>query len=1396
MQKNIYANILAIGVAAVVFGARIACADGCGSSIVMPAVWEGPLTPSVVDEDLFIKSSLGDVILSGSVSIKAVNKDVTIFLCGDARIDGGSNNPRLYLEAGNGRTITFKVSHDLDFASTQEAFSIFARSGNAGTPGGNVVFQFTGGSCLSFGGVHGSASAPVQFYKIMDGTHVSFVRSPDESEQDRAQDVFVEIGHNAFVGYASPWDAGVGAHDRSYLFDPSNPGPGRFGLKIGNKGAFVVSGRFIGDPYSCDTTGADVNRGKLAGGSALLEIVSTRSGACAGFTVINGNATFSDFTQWNNNADGVQYGWILGANGVLRVGSGAYCDYIALCLDESPTFNVSPSSESSLADSCCQNLSGSTGSYIPLSDLPIRSIMKKRNASAFVVDGFCNCVGALPARVELADRSALFFRSGGDKDGCRESDEDVCYPWTIDPSKRARGLGNMVLDVEGLFVIVGSGTDRLNNPTKVEILSLYVEPTGGSVLIGGTQTEFPRRTFARDSKGRLRSYAPAYALINNEMTLCNTWLVHTDQNHAIYEKDDVASEPTYIGGDAIKLSLSPERPRIVFSNATFMVHTNVAFTGVDLAIPEGVVCDGDALTSYPDFCSTGTAHAFLAPERHCDNESNFIFFFNGYDIDNGTGRQMVLGTHVGSNAAGKIISRDSFLDIFPRSVVTNFPLRSTPLVEKLRLTTEANDSTIIEDAPIDPVAIEGENSVHTVFLGHASNISIGLQGLKAPPDVVSNPTLSIDGDTFSFVARGGVMNSPEASCVTGQGGIFVDYGGKIEVGPRVCSVNMGVAVTKSSSTGIVSLPGPIVRFAPRVGVADWKLNLNENNVIINPGSKLSDYTFNWLTAIKATGFVPYVPHNCDACHALPALAANLIGLPTISSAIDQLNIAGSRIGDPAHILVGKGGFVRELVFLNGYNSADAATAVVVLEAGGTFGLGSIHTSIDSLCSPVALGLHGITIVANGDGRVLLNEDAVINNVCHLVPGPGFADGGRLLITSASCRTIRVKSSGVLDLSAFSGLHAADQIIELGGSVRLVLEPGAKIVMGGCTLRFSDAAGLVCEPASPIAVLSSQSGYDDLRVQCMGRGTLEFTDCSFMSVPLNAFVGIEAQRDCVEATNLAFVLEGNARVSIGGPCGPGGAFQIGNTFSGGDVSFSLTINGSGAEFIIGEQGFVGLGAGIRTKGASDTETLNGNWYVSTTSDVKDISITVGKGTFTHNCIFSGSSTRASVLALGTGVGNFAVVLGGGTNSSTANTGPAGLRGGGNLVRVSSSTPAKLSITDTATNSVAMVASLALYKNIVSSTGAASAIFNFLKMDDVAGSDIKYNSRGVVGPFENHSVVVGYVDGNFLQRVPWITIAGGGGITTAQTHSLDVGAAALTLLKDATKPRGLKSVSVIG
>jgi hypothetical protein len=1343
-----------------------------GSMTVRAVTWSGSAT-DVVDEDLVITA---DSILTSTtnnyVRITANTTDVVVTLSQDVVITASDLVPTLFLETSQDYNIIFDVTHNLRFqgAGSPSITPMFI----AVRGGGHVVFNIDGGKSITFGknGTGGS----VKFYVIQDGTVVEINRTSIAPEAN----IVLGVEEGSLIGYASDHGVGTSTDDLGVIsFNPTNTGIGRMLLQLADKAAVVISGRHInnhsGDSY--DLKLSDIDTTTPAGCQAKFNIANTDPNAGASLLVANANQTLYTY-QVLHPATTTMYGFILSCNGRIVIDSGSYLDYVGLALDKCFTGTVhnAPCSLDYASNLCpaCDDSDTSTCS------LPVEQVFKKRNPSALIIDG-CQTGSTVAACIDMDDESALVLRSGVDCEGVVTTSTE--YPFTIDPNKRTPGAGNMVMDVEGCLTVAGSGPNQYLHPTKIEVLSLYVTPTGATVLIDGSASpkNFPARTFAKDAHGALRRYNSGYIFVNNNMVLCDTFLVHTDQNHKIYCNDDVRSEPTYVGGEAYRLN-GASRPRIIFSNSTCMIHTSLASSGVDFSVPNALSCCLPC-NQYSSTC--------LINADSCDNVSKLIFYYNGYAMDNGSGRCMILGTLPGSFACDcrNIINADSHLDIMQ----LEDQACSCDARHELVMTVAPNNGTIIQGVPDD---IDGQYSVNSIYLGQSSNISIGSPE-GSVPSYPSCPTLTLDGSYFSFGSRGGPCSYPQMSNLTGQGGVFVDNNGTIRA-VNTCGVNMGVMVTKSGN-GVIDLPTPIARYGCKMGEADWKLDLASTPTIVASGTVLASYILNWNTCCKDSKFLPF-ECDCTACPSSPATRPNTTGLPVILGEVDQLLVYGSRIGDVAHIKVGKGGNVRELIFPDCCKAGFAPTAVVVLEEGGRVGLGSAHTDTDSLKSSIVLGNNGITLIANGNGCVSLNEDVVINNACHIVQGPDFASGNRLLIASECCRTIRVKSTGVLDLSSFSAGK-----VELSGFVRLVLEPGATVVMGNVELKFSGHAGIFCEPVRPdllpTAVPTDLTALDDFRVKFIGgKGTIRFTGCSYFTINENAFAGVETSSECNLLTNLTFILEDSARWTLGYCNRYGGAFQVGNTDFQYEhsVDFALIINGRDAEFAIGQEAFVGFGAVVASK---LPDSVPNEWYIGQAYNVGSITISVKNGAFTHNVIWDGNRSLqefylvGSVLAIGS-MGTYALDFIGDPNRLLANLSRATIRGGGNVVLVDNAAPTRLAIGSENTGTVGILASGPIFKvNTETFSGSGTGLFNFWRYASVDGTVQQLNGRVDIGPFVHNELMAGYVDRGRIQRSVQIEIVGSAGATTDQAHSINIGAAGVRLAPSKNAPRSVQDIRIL-
>jgi hypothetical protein len=1239
-------------------------------------VWKGTFGPdNVIDENLVIK---GDVLLRlGATTIRAINKDVTVTLTENATVSGHwAGESQLYLVASEGRTIRFITDHNLTFIGSSQItgdnllivqsgpgtvevalaegkqFALTSQEGSGGVSyyvlmyGGVdapceeytcdeycipcCIDEYTGLPCEEYGEEYSTTGTGCNETSVFRPTlrFINLEMFPRSSHQDRR----ITVGGKSILSFLSSRLVGI-AQDAGYIsFDPVMTGCGRMILQVEDTGAFITSGTYTCQRNGELITSTNIKPAVAAGYQAIWTTTNSFGpDMAAGLLVLDSNQTLSDllvdpflnlYARQDNVGfrglfSGQRFGVILGANGILNIQSESYVDFVGLALNRLP-FVVVPGFETSQTS----------------------KLLKLRNPSAFIIDGNLN-PAAIDAQIIFGEQAALFLRSGIADNGMIRFEDDV-DPFTIDASSRTCGVGNIVFDVEGELDVTGVLDMDGNVTSEIELLSLEVIPSGGSLFVGSGETNFPSRTFNTEDDALLMYNSGAF-LINNRMNLYTTALSHTDEGHTVCANNDLRSEPAYIGGETFRLLDSAIRPSMRFINSNLNVNTDIALTGLDLVVP-----------NYVD--EFGILHA---------NLSDFIFYSNGACVDNGTGRQMILGTRIGSTAANGCsrIDADAYLDVMEQDDAIGSDLDPTDPNGNQTL----DLSSAFNDASINPLAETNVNSIHTIFLGGSSNISVGVNADSTGFNIDTNPWLRIAGNVFSFEAKGGAATVAR-SVITGKNAIFVDLNGEFSIEPGFIT-DIDVMVIKSHN-GIVDLPADQVFFTKGAAVATWNVDLSnpEDQIIVGPGQELPTYVFNWIRAKKdCPNFVPF---SCcvDACVCSTVTEANITGLPTIQGNINDLQIQGTRIGDPAQFLI-DGGNVNQLTFVSSSCSGEVPVATIVLQNDGTVGLDSTTT----------LGTNGVIIIANGSGQVNVNSDLIINNTCAFVKGPDFASCDVLQLYSAVPHQILLKSGATLNLTSFTD---PSEIVAIAGQLTLAVEPGAQIVTGAGTLRFADSAQLLFIPANnatdffnaipfgaedstlPITIvpaadphnpLSSLINFgeglhntDQFRVKIIGGGTIEIVDNAQGSVPFNAFVGIETINTplCdVSVTDITLSLADNGTFAIGHfNANQGGVVQIGNIdpIAGHSVSFNLVIDGADANFSIGSHGFLGLGVGIqrfdgmlpllRARNCPTNFVPNEN-IVSTLSNLGTITFDFLNGRFEHDRIFSGDNMNASLLAVG-------------------------------------------------------------------------------------------------------------------------------------------------------------------
>lgn len=1334
-----------------IFMLLMSAAGGGCSSLYADVIWNGGSVSNVFDEDLTIEA---DVVLpAGPTIIEASHRDVIVDIDQDLAIRGNpSGESQLYLIPHFGRTIRFKLDHTVTFyGSANETFQdpLIIIHGNQG----RVIFELEGGDdfVLDTEEVTTTGEEPVTFqsggveYYVLLADEDEYSRMPQtifqrrsgREKADKDRNVKIEIHKNCLLGFLSHSIVGDNEAEGAIAFDPSTGGEGRMILDIRNAGAVLVYPRRSSKGDALNITSAEIHKEVLAGGQAMLQVINGSGDThSSGLLVTNRNERMSQYlydpflnlevrkddNDYRGNFEGNQYGFVVGSNGILDIQENSYFDYVALALNKKYGRN---------------RIRG-------FDDEQAEELIKKRNPSALIFDQSLDPFASHPM-VNFGETSALFVRSGVDKKDHVKGVNDK-HAFTVRESRRTEEVGNYVVDIEGEAEFVGPDLTN-GSAAKIELLSLEVDPEGGPLFVGGSEDIFPLRTFAHREDGELYAYNLGAFLINGRMNLKNVSLSHTDENAIVLENDDVLSEPVYVGGETFKLlrlddaSLPVEiesRPKITFVSSRFLIHTDVALTGVDLLVPNRVE----------------------VTEVGLQNLSQFVFASNGRAVDDGTGRRLILGTLSGATAQDgvSIVDSDAHLDVMQTEDV--FDIAVDPNApdgdHTLQFITTTNDNTITEE--IGDADISDQVSIHSIFLGNNSNISIGTNADDTGFFENTSPWLRLSGDFFAFESSGGPLDNPASSLRTAKGAIFVDLNGRFSIDPEF-DATMGAMVVRSRNA-ITDLPVGNVYFEPGVGIAPWVLNFDPNDIrtrqfpyedeydqqaasdliVVAADEVISDFTIDWLLIRQnneqifgrcmtrelpdaAFPFVPYPVDQIQPGFCPPVTENNITNVPIIEGEVGQLQIAGSRLGDPAHIKI-RGGFVREIVFQDTGRAGEAPVAIIILEEGGRVGIGSANTNSDSVTAARRLGHNGVIIIGNrGGGQVILNEGVVIEGQCPFLFGPDIQPGETVDVISESgdIQQIAIRAGGTFDLNSI----AEGGFLDLGADIRLSVEAGSLLLFGeaemgeNSLLRLRGNSRIDFLPANTAAVnrffadiplgsidntLSPTeptdaslphnefaplinfgeglNNTDQFRTRIVGVGTIELSENAQINIPAGAIVGVEtidqlvgdaqAMRATITrtTTDLTIRLLDAAQFNIGNAATEqrGGVFQIGNVEDRGSdhsISFQLELNGAETEFNLGSGAVLGLGAGVANLNVENPSQL----LINPLYNVDNISIIVNAGTFDASRIFTTDDARANVILIGeNGVDETTFTF------TVANNSSAVVRGGSPLVLVNEGTVA--------------------------------------------------------------------------------------------------------------------------
>lgn len=1097
---------------------------------------------SVTDDDISISGPTLQTFSLGHTYVNAFTKDITIDIDNISTLEGNPTGQSiLHFNTKNNHTITVNVNHTTTTEGSESSVNdhlLILFHGD-----GKFIFNIKGDKNLIFGQNQLSQSGTRAYIVLQrqdeynQGPTVLFKRQ-NSSRANKDELITIIIDDNSILGYLANANVGDNTLYGSYVFDcstTSTKNSGLVELNIKNNGAFLVwPQRIYTDPDSL--TLADIHPSRLAGGQAALRTINGLGPVAthAGLWITNQNNTFHhlrydpflklDVRNASNNANPEddyvgsfltekQKGLVIGSNGILDIYDGTYIVNVGLTNNINPNVSHIP------------GWKDKDGNWIPAS-----RIIKSRNPSALFFDQSLNPWATKPT-VRFGNQTALLAGSGVDiKDNFRSIRQP--HSFMVDPANRTNNsvildqpYTNFVIDVEGDAEFIG--TDRAN--AKIELLSLEVNPAGGYAVTAGATTQLPSRSFKRYEDGSYYTFNKGSFLINGRMNLYDMTLTHTDELSFIGSRDDVSSEPVYIGGETYSVLRGPVpydlngpandpnlRPKITFTSSDFKLITSAATTGVDLLVPNKVVGGGVCI----------------------QNIANFIFGYNGIETDQGQGQTLLLGTARSSYAFDGIspISADAHLDVIQTLDCFDLPTdqapydydeitqtyTNVPYDHALIFNVAPNDSSVIERLPGN---ISDQLTTQTVYLGQNSNISIGTNEDATDFFADTHPWLRIFGDFFTFESSGGASGDVRIGGKTGQGAIFVDLNGRLSVNSLIdCS--FGCMVVRSRNAE-VKLPFQNAHFDESVAVSDWNITFDNpdcliskfpaqdeyspvdptcpidkelhSEVILKADEWFQVYRIDWSTVRQGPTTAPLVKTNDIHLHKQCCLnlrkkdgSSRLTlpnNIPTIEGHVEQLQITGSLIGDIIHIRVrGPKAYIGEVNFPNTREDGEIPSIVFILEEGGTVGIGSAELNTDSSRASVTLGRSGIIIIANnGGGEVILNSDVEIEGHAPFYFGPDAAPGTVLKISGEEGVTLYMDYKSTLDLRPLSTTNLDTEYPPI---VQIDRNKQKSIITGGHIVEFADGLQVNVQPGARIVFSDGALGLPS--------GILRFADNAFLN----------------------------------------------------------------------------------------------------------------------------------------------------------------------------------------------------------------------------------------------------------------------------------------------------------
>lgn len=1138
------------------------CAFTHAPNMLAVVSWSG-VPSSVTDDDIVINGPTLQTLPLGHTYVNAFTKDITIDVSQITTLEGNPTGQSiLHFNTNDHHTITINVDHTLTTEGSESSINdhlLILFHGD-----GQVIFNIKGDKNVIFGQNQLSQSG-TRAYIILQrqdeysqGPVVLFKRQ-NSSRANKDELITIRIDDNSTLGYVANANVGDNTLYGSYVFDcatTSTKNSGLVELNIKNNGAFLVwPQRIYVDPDTL--TLSDIHPSRLAGGQAALRTINNLGDIAthAGLWITNQNNTFHhlrydpflklDVRNATNNANPEddyvgnflteqQKGLVIGSNGILDIHDESYVVNVGLTNNINPNVSQIP------------GWKDKDDNWIPAS-----RIIKSRNPSALFFDQSLNPWATKPT-VRFGNQTGLLAGSGVD---IKDNFTSIRQPhsFMVDPANRTNSTvildqpyTNFVVDIEGEVNLIGIPNSAGAN-AKIELLSLEVAPAGGYAVTPGATTQLPSRSFNRNADGSYYAFNKGSFLINGRMNLYDMTLTHTDELSFIGSRDDVSSEPVYIGGETYSVLRGPVpydlngpandpnlRPKITFTSSDFKLITSAAITGVDLLIPNKVLGGGLCV----------------------QNIANFIFGYNGIETDQGQGQTLLLGTARSSYAFDGIspISADGHLDVIQTLDCFDLPAETAPydydLISQeytyvpydhtLIFNVAPNDSSVIERLPGD---ISSELTTQTVYLGQNSNISIGTNADTTGFFADTNPWLRIFGDFFTFESSGGASGDVRIGGKTGQGAIFVDLNGRLSVNSLI-DTSFGCMVVRSRNAD-VKLPFQNAHFDESVAVSDWNITFDNpddliskfpsqdeyspvnpvpplpeqlhSEIIVNDQEWFQVYRIDWSTVRQGPTAAPLVRTNDLHLHKQCCLnlrkkdnSSRLAlpnDIPTIEGHVEQLQITGSLIGDIIHIRVrGPKAYIGEVNFPNTKEDGEIPSIVFILEDGGTVGIGSAELNTDSSRASVTLGRSGIIIIANnGGGQVILNSDVEIEGHAPFYFGPDAAPGTVLRISGEEGVTLYMDYKSTLDLRPLSTTNLDDIYPPI---VQIDRNKKRSAIEGGHIVEFADGLEVNVQPGARIVFSDGSLGLPSGIMRFADNAFLNFVeykpmDDQFDSIPLGS-----------------------------------------------------------------------------------------------------------------------------------------------------------------------------------------------------------------------------------------------------------------------------------------------------